>query len=481
MKFFASLAILSLFATVRAQTIAPANNDAIQRELTTIATALKVPALGGAIVHSDGQISTFVTGVRESGSDVAATVTDQWHLGSCTKAMTAMLVALLVERGDLTWDRPLAFAAEPRRANGCGLRTTHAGRITRASRWAAKHDRPRRRPAGRERTRRHRSGATQRTLPPHPQPKAPTPPRQAFVYSNAGFIVAGHIAEVATGKSFETLLRELLFVPLDMQSAGFGAPGTNNNLDQPRGHDAAGKPVQPRPNGDNVPLLGPAGTVHASLADWGKFLRLHLLGDAADVQVGAITLHRETIARLHTAWDDANPYAYGFSMPHRDWARGLHTVLTHSGSNTMWFCVCWLDPSSGFGVLAVANSAGHDALEACDRVSGLLLNNWLARRKLAEQAKPAEAMPAVTPAFLAPLRHPRTAASSRHFPRSEHPDDVALVVDVDPRTTRDFAEARHRHDLASQRVNEPGTDRNARIAHLETIASRPALQRCVVR
>ena len=109
MKFFASLAILSLFATVRAQTIAPANNDAIQRELTTIATALKVPALGGAIVHSDGQISTFVTGVRESGSDVAATVTDQWHLGSCTKAMTAMLVALLVERGDLTWDRPLAF------------------------------------------------------------------------------------------------------------------------------------------------------------------------------------------------------------------------------------------------------------------------------------------------------------------------------------------------------------------------------------
>ncbi|MEI6129513.1 MAG: serine hydrolase domain-containing protein, partial [Planctomycetota bacterium] len=230
--------------------------------------------------------------------------------------------------------------------------------------------------------------------------KPPTPPRQAFVYSNAGFIVAGHIAEVATGKSFETLLRELLFVPLDMQSAGFGAPGTNNNLDQPRGHDAAGKPVQPRPNGDNVPLLGPAGTVHASLADWGKFLRLHLLGDAADVQVGAITLHRETIARLHTAWDDAkNPYAYGFSMPHRDWARGLHTVLTHSGSNTMWFCVCWLDPSSGFGVLAVANSAGHDAIEACDRVSGLLLNNWLARRKLAEQAKPAEAMPAVTPAF----------------------------------------------------------------------------------
>lgn len=401
MKFFASLAILSLFATVRAQTIAPANNDAIQRELTTIASALKVPALGGAIVHSDGQISTFVTGVRESGSDVAATVTDQWHLGSCTKAMTAMLVALLVERGDLTWDRPLAFLlpnlGAPMDADYARLTLVEllAHRAGLPSMTGPDEDlRAASELVGTEVE--QRSALCRRIL----SQKPPTPPRQAFVYSNAGFIVAGHIAEVATGKSFETLLRELLFVPLDMQSAGFGAPGTNNNLDQPRGHDAAGKPVQPRPNGDNVPLLGPAGTVHASLADWGKFLRLHLLGDAADVQVGAITLHRETIARLHTAWDDAkNPYAYGFSMPHRDWARGLHTVLTHSGSNTMWFCVCWLDPSSGFGVLAVANSAGHDALEACDRVSGLLLNNWLARRKLAEQAKPAEAMPAVTPAF----------------------------------------------------------------------------------
>lgn len=134
MKFFASLAILSLFATVRAQTIAPANNDAIQRELTTIATALKVPALGGAIVHSDGQISTFVTGVRESGSDVAATVTDQWHLGSCTKAMTAMLVALLVERGDLTWDRPLAFCC--RTSARQWMRTTHDSRWSNYSRIA---------------------------------------------------------------------------------------------------------------------------------------------------------------------------------------------------------------------------------------------------------------------------------------------------------------------------------------------------------
>ena len=45
-----------------------------------------------------------MTGVRKTGADAAATADDLWHLGSDTKAMTAVVIAKLVEQGKLTWD-----------------------------------------------------------------------------------------------------------------------------------------------------------------------------------------------------------------------------------------------------------------------------------------------------------------------------------------------------------------------------------------
>ena len=36
-----------------------------------------------------------------------ATVLDNWHLGSDTKAMSATLIALAVDAGELSWDETL--------------------------------------------------------------------------------------------------------------------------------------------------------------------------------------------------------------------------------------------------------------------------------------------------------------------------------------------------------------------------------------
>jgi CubicO group peptidase (beta-lactamase class C family) len=55
-------------------------------------------------VTSQGLRSLGVTGVRKAGADVAVAADDLWHLGSDTKAMTAVVIAKLVEQGKLTWD-----------------------------------------------------------------------------------------------------------------------------------------------------------------------------------------------------------------------------------------------------------------------------------------------------------------------------------------------------------------------------------------
>ena len=59
-----------------------------------------------------------------------------------------------------------------------------------------------------------------------------------FLYSNAGYVIAGAMLEQVTGESWEELIRTEVFEPLGMTRAGFGAPGSADAVDQPRGHRA---------------------------------------------------------------------------------------------------------------------------------------------------------------------------------------------------------------------------------------------------
>ena len=104
------------------------------------------------------------------------------------------------------------------------------------------------------------------------------PPGTEFLYSNTGYALAGHMAEKAAGKAWESLLQELIFRPLAMRSAGFGVPGQPGSVDQPRGHTSAGQPIEPGPAADNPPAMYPAGGVHLSLEDWARFTSAWLRG-----------------------------------------------------------------------------------------------------------------------------------------------------------------------------------------------------------
>jgi CubicO group peptidase (beta-lactamase class C family) len=200
------------------------------------------------------------------------------------------------------------------------------------------------------------------------------PPREQFLYSNAGFVVAGHVAEVRTGRAWEELMRELLFRPLGMESAGFGAPGTADVCDQPRGHSATGAPIEPSPRADNPAVLGPAGTVHATLADWAKFVALHLEGSHGDVRVGEVVMTSDTFDLLHRPYDGpGTPYGFGWVVAERPWAGGDGATLWHNGSNTLWYCVTWLGLENRVAALVATNQGSARAARALDGVAGMLL------------------------------------------------------------------------------------------------------------
>jgi len=76
--------------------------------IDAICKKYKVPALA-VIVTKDGQIcDRAVAGIRKWGDSTPATTNDVWHIGSCTKSMTATLAAMFIEQGKLRWDTTIA-------------------------------------------------------------------------------------------------------------------------------------------------------------------------------------------------------------------------------------------------------------------------------------------------------------------------------------------------------------------------------------
>jgi CubicO group peptidase (beta-lactamase class C family) len=328
----------------------------------------RLPALGAAVVTGQGLQGIGVAGVRKTGTDVPATADDLWHLGSDTKAMTAFLIAALVEQGKLRWETTvgetfpeLAAPAASPQFKTITLRQllTHRSGLPANIPWGLI---PRSQPIREQRLAAVKAASLA---------KFDSEPGAKFLYSNLGYVVAGAMAEQAAGDSWEALMIKTVFEPLGMKSAGFGGVGTPGQVDQPWGHGADGQPVKDNgPDADNPPVMGPAGTVHCALADWAKFIADLLRG--ARGEKGLLKPDTYTILLTPPPGGD---YAFGWGVADRDWGGGK--VLVHSGSNTMNLAVAWVAPLRDFAALIVTNQGPPLSVKACDEAASALIRDYL--------------------------------------------------------------------------------------------------------
>lgn len=344
-----------------------------------------VPAIAAAIVRTEGVIALGVSGRRAVGHDQPASIDDRFHLGSCTKAMTATLAAIHVERGNLEWESTIAELLPGLKDS---IRAEYAGVTLRqllqhrsglpgdsamernvwAMMWALSSvTRP---------VREGRIAACEQIL----KQAAASKPGEVTAYTNLGYVVAAAMLESAAEASWEDLIRRDLFAPLEMQSAGFGTPGVTDEKkpSQPWGHRRTGEALvamTPGPRSDNPTVTGPAGNVHASIADWASFIRLHLRGARAEQ---GLLISPDSFAQLRVHPED-DDYALGWLVSSRPWAaapgqaKGL--ILTHAGSNTMWYCTVWIAPEIDAAFLVACNAPKDLGSKICDTVIRELLKH----------------------------------------------------------------------------------------------------------
>jgi CubicO group peptidase (beta-lactamase class C family) len=368
---------MALVATVLCCT---AGSAAAQTSLNTMLAPFlaryELPALAVAVVKDGKVVAVGAVGTRKAGAQLPVTVNDRFHLGSDTKAMTALLAAMFVEAGKLRWDSTTAEVfPELAETMDQGLR-----RVTL------------------EQLLSHTSGVPsdnevfgdllEKSLAQDgnldelrywlvqqwsPQPLV-SEPGTTFAYANMNYVIVGAMIERVGGKTWDELITERVFTPLGLRSAGLGPQATLGKIDAPLGHlviDGKTKAFLAGPDGDNPLIVGPAGIAHMSVLDFARWAGWN----AGEGKRGPKLVRPETLKKLHTPVismpekKDAAPgtparggYALGWGELPVDWAP--EPLVYHGGSNEKNLAHIWIEPRRDFAMVVVTNIAGSKANEA---------------------------------------------------------------------------------------------------------------------
>ncbi|ETN43404.1 uncharacterized protein HMPREF1541_02563 [Cyphellophora europaea CBS 101466] len=350
------------------------NSAEVSSQLEGLRVQYSLPAL--AISFNDGTgLNQAHTGVRKLGDRTNVTADDAWPLGSNTKAMTATIVALLIQDGLLAWNTTLdeIFASANLTIQDAFVNVTIGELATHRSGITGTFgvDNPPLLPS--QMLELYEMNATLgRAVAVSTVLLLPTlGERGSYQYSNNNYIILGFVIDVVTGEAAEDVISKRLWEPLEMQSAGWGAVSESNatSVENPWPHllnlttaePYAYHPEWPVVFRDLAPYMDTAGVAHMSLADYDKWLRLHVDEDAQQ----AVGLEAVQLEMLHTAYhgeddeEEAEGYTYGGWIRVVEGCPGAEDngfCLVHTGSNTMYVTYACIDTGDRITASAMTNA-----------------------------------------------------------------------------------------------------------------------------
>ena len=232
-----------------------------------------IPELAYAVVSSDAILEIEALGYQRINTVFKAKIDDRFRLGFLTKTITSYLATVLVKEGKIKWDTKF-FDLYPElkaKSNAETYDFTLQDFITFRSKldiWSYGNQTP---------TEKEINGNNQQQrykfiawfLQQNQNLK-----QQNVYWSNPSYVAAGLMLEKATGKTYETLVKELgknLNIDFD-----FGQPNLKD-INQPWGHNEDLKSEAPALN-YKLNWLSSAGNINVSLPDYCKFTQMQLQG-----------------------------------------------------------------------------------------------------------------------------------------------------------------------------------------------------------
>ncbi|WP_412051624.1 serine hydrolase domain-containing protein [Hoeflea sp. Naph1] len=378
---FACLALTGLVSAMLVLTPVAAKALDLDSYLDTVRKDNGLPALAAAVIEDGKVVAAAAVGTRVLGKDFPVTIDDRFHIGSNTKSMTATLAGMMVEEGKLRWDSRIGevLGDDVKGMSASLANATLEQLLSHSSGIPTDDEEMIDLYFNTDAFEYNLSDLRLHLLDQWKENEISVPDGSPFQYSNLGYIIAGMMIEKVTGTPWEQLMRERIFTPLEMQTAGFGAQATYGLIDAPVGHriepDGSATPMLWGPAADMPPVLAPAGNVHMSIIDYAKWADWNAgKGARGPALVSAETLHHIQSAKVHTPVRDNPPpgtpstgdYGLGWGFVTFDWADG--PIMTHNGSNSLNLAKIAIDPERDLAIVVTTNFAGGKADMAAGEV-----------------------------------------------------------------------------------------------------------------
>ncbi len=393
---------LWMLAALAASSASATDTASLDADVATVVRVEHLPGLAMAVVDKGQVVYRHAEGARGDGGHIDEDTL--FKIASNSKAMTAALLARLVQQGKLHWDDPVlrhlpdfrmhdAWVGQQMQVRDLLIHNSGLG-----------------------------LGAGDLMLWPEPNAftradiiaglahlKPVSSFRSGYAYDNLMYVVAGEVAAVAGGKPYDQLMREQVFEPLGMTRCRVGAWSVKRvgNVAQPHARRGGRNEVV---NADaaispDLPSMA-AGGIRCSLRDMTRWMQVLL--DPALVPDWLDSTQRRTLWTLHMPmplgerqrrWDNAHFYGYGYGWRVSD--MDGQWKVAHTGTLSGMYSSLALLPDRRVGVVMLINGEGEDARTA-------LMQAMLKRFTAPHDARPAMA-------YLAELKADQAAqAASGH-------------------------------------------------------------------
>jgi CubicO group peptidase (beta-lactamase class C family) len=362
-----SCSIVTGSASARSSDDSNSGEDWISHQLDRF----QIPGVIGAVVHADDPIRTFAAGSCSLESNRGCDADIRMPLGSVTKTVTGLLAALLAYEGKIELDAPITdywpeFRLSDDRWKRITLRDllghrTGMGSIDWPFIWEPSRSR----------------SSYLRGVESSPMLGAF---RSGFHYSNANFVVAGRVMELATGVGLERLIETRILDPVGLHECGF----SNDAVSDGYALDHSGT-FQSVPEVVST-ALAPAGGLNCTARSFARLLQLLLQNGRQDdrriLPAAAIT----TLRTVVTSFGRAGGYGLGANLTR---LRGFETV-NHLGSSPGYSAAFLLVPEKQFGAIVMINRTASifpDALAVAlfeQSIGGdaeATIKQWMGNRK----------------------------------------------------------------------------------------------------
>ena len=273
-------------------------------------------------------------------------------IGSTSKAFTAAVLGTLVSEGKMDWDTPVIEYMPDFRLHD--LHATH--NLTVRDLLSHQSGLPRHDFLW------YNSPLTREELFSRLGELEPTADlRQRFQYQNLMFMTAGLLAERVTGKTWETLVKERFFKPLNMKRSNFSVLDSQKDKDYAKPYREDDKEIELIPF-RNIDQVGPAGSINSSVNDMLNWVKLNLNEGKVN---GEQVLDSAVVREMHTPQITMRAYpsdknrlmpAYGLAWGSSSYYG--HYRVSHGGAIDGFRAEVTLMPLEKIGVVILSNKNG---------------------------------------------------------------------------------------------------------------------------